>query len=145
MIVKYILYPLKMVSFRCLFAFLFAGIFMSFSNLQAQDPDEEGEISWGDEEEYELEEDEFADEEEFLDDDDYYADEEDYDEDYDDEYYEDNEIIDEEDIDDEQIEAGGQIERSGWSVDISGAAARLVNYTLWKAVSYTHLRAHETS
>ena len=119
MIVKYILYPLKMVSFRCLFAFLFAGIFLSFSHLQAQDPDEEGEISWGDEEEYELEEDEFADEE-------------DYDEDYDDEYYEDNEIIDEEDIDDEQIEAGGQIERSGWSVDISGAAARLVNYTLWK-------------
>ena len=24
------------------------------------------------------------------------------------------------------------MERSGWSVDISGAAARLVNYTLWK-------------
>ena len=79
----------------------------------------------------EIEEDEFADEEEFLDDE-YYEDEEDYDEDYDDDYYEDNEIIDEEDVDDGQIEAAGQIERSGWSVDISGASARLVNYTLWK-------------
>ena len=58
-----------------------------------------------------------------LDDDEYYEDEEDYDEDYDDEYYEDNEIIDEEDVDEEQIEAAGQMERSGWSVDISGAAA----------------------
>ena len=58
-----------MVSFRCLFMFLFIGISVPYSHLQAQDPDEEGEISWGDEEEYELEEDEFADEEEFLDDD----------------------------------------------------------------------------
>ena len=132
MIVKNILYLLKMVSFRCLFTFLFIGISVPYSHLQAQDPDEEGEISWGDEEEYELEEDEFADEEEFLDDDEYYEDEEDYNEEYDDEYYEDNEIIDEEDVDEEQIEAAGQIERSGWSVDISGAAARLVNYTLWK-------------
>ena len=57
-----------MVSFRCLFTLLFIGISLPYSHLQAQDPDEEGEISWGDEEEYELEEDEFADEEEFLDD-----------------------------------------------------------------------------
>ena len=132
MIIKNILYLLKMVTFRCLFTFLFIGISLPYSYLQAQDPDEEGEISWEDEEEYELEEDEFADEEEFLDDEEYYEDEEDYDEDYDDEYYEDNEIVDEEDVDGEKIDAAGQMERSGWSVDISGAAARLVNYTLWK-------------
>ena len=121
-----------MISFRYLFTILFIGALFPYSHLQAQDPDEEGEISWGDEEEYELEEDEFADEEEFLDDDEYYEDEEDYDENYDDEYYEDNEVIDEEDMDAEQIEAAGQMERSGWSVDISGSTPRLVNYTLWK-------------
>ena len=121
-----------MISFRYLLLFLFFGISFPYSNLQAQDPDEEGEISWSDEEEYELEEDEFADEEEFLDDDEYYEDEEDYDEEYDDEYYDDNEIIDEQEFDEEQIEAAGQMDRSGWSIDISGAAARLVNYTLWK-------------
>ena len=63
-----------MVSFRCFFIILFIGISLPSSHLQAQDPDEEGEISWGDEEEYELEEDEFANEEEFLDDDEYYED-----------------------------------------------------------------------
>ena len=77
MFVKNILYLLKLVSVRYLFTFLFIGISVPYSNLQAQDPDEEGEISWGDEEEYELEEDEFADEEEFLDDDEFYEDEED--------------------------------------------------------------------
>ena len=132
MVVKNIFYLLKMVSFRCFFTILFIGISLPYSHIQAQDPDEEGEIFWEDEEEYELEEDEFADEEEFLDDEEYYQDEEDYDEDYNDEYYEDNEVIYEDDIDEEQIEAAEQIERSGWSVDISGAAARLVNYTLWK-------------
>ena len=121
-----------MVSFRCIFTFLFIGISIPYSHLQGQDPDEEGEISWGDEEEYELEEDEFLDEEEFLDDDEYYEDEEDYGDDYEDEYYEDNEIFDEGDASELQIDADGQIERSGWSVDISGAATRLVNYTLWK-------------
>ena len=41
-------------------------------------------------------------------------------------------MIDDEDLDEEQIEPAGQINRSGWSVDISGVTARLVNYTLWK-------------
>jgi len=133
MFVKNIFYLLKMVSLRCLFAFLFFGVSVPFSYLQAQDPDEEGEITWGEEEEYELEEDEFAEEEEFLDDDEYYEDEEDYEEEYDDdEYYEGNEMIDDEDLDEEQIESAGQMNRSGWSVDISGMTARLVNYTLWK-------------
>ena len=120
-----------MVSFRYLFAFLFMGISVPYSHLQAQDPDEEGEISWGDEEDYEFEEDEFADEEEFLDDDEYYENDEDYDEELDYEYYEDDENYDEE-FEEEQIELAGQIDRSGWNVDISGATARLVNYTLWK-------------
>ena len=132
MFVKNIFCLLKIISFRYLFSLLLFGATVPYSFLQAQDPDEEGEIFWDDEEEYEFEEDEFVDEEEFLDDDEYYEDEEDYDEEYDDEYYDENEIIDEEDFDEEQITAAGQMERSGWSVDFSGAAARLVNYTLWK-------------
>ena len=121
-----------MLSFRCLFVCLFLGTSAPSSYLQAQDPDEEGEISWGDEEEFELEEDEFADEDEFLDDDEYYEDEEDYDEEYDDEYYEDIEVLDDEDFDDDRFESSDQLDRSGWSVDISGYSTRLVNYTLWK-------------
>ena len=132
MFVKNISYLLKIVSFRCIFALLFFVISVPCSSLQAQDPDEEGEIFWDDEEDYEFEEDEFVDDDEFLDDDEYYEDEEDFDEDYDDEYYDDNEVMDEEDFEEELVESAGQMERSGWSVDISGAAARLVNYTLWK-------------
>ena len=132
MFVKNILYLLKIVSFRYVFAFLFFGLYIPCSVVYAQDPDEEGEIFWGDDEDYELEEDEFTEDNEFLDDDDYYEDEEDFDEDYSDEYYGENEIIDDEGLDEEQVGSVEQMDRTGWSIDISGAAARLVNYTLWK-------------
>ena len=55
MVVKNIFYLLKMVSFRCFFTILFIGISLPYSHIQAQDPDEEGEIFWEDEEEYEVE------------------------------------------------------------------------------------------
>ncbi len=104
--------------------------------VQAQDPDEEGEIFWGDDEDEGLDDDEFE-EEEFLDDEDYY-DEEEEEEDYgsDDEeefYYDDNRFIDDEDVYEENVEKiANDIDRSGWSIDISGSTPRLVNYTLWK-------------
>ena len=110
---------------------------MPSNYVQAQDPDEEGEIFWGDEEEVGVDEDEFE-EDEYLDDGDYYEDEEEGEEDYgfDDEeesYYDDNRIIDDEDSFREDVEQiANEIDRSGWSVDISGSTPRLVNYTLWK-------------
>ena len=122
---------LKVVSLRLIVAALFLIVALPSSSIQAQDPDEEGEIFWGDDEDIELEEDEFADEEEFLDDE-YYEDDEvdDYD---DEEYYDDNTIIDEGDELEENLNVSSkEVTRSGWSVDISGSAARLVNYTLWK-------------
>ena len=76
-------------------------------------------------------------EDEFLDDEDYY-DEEEEEEDYgsDDEeefYYDDNRFIDDEDVYEENVEKiANDIDRSGWSIDISGSTPRLVNYTLWK-------------
>ena len=125
---------LKIVSWRCIVVvfFLIAALFSS--SLQAQDPDDEGELFWSDEEDTELDEDEFADEEEFLDDDDYYEDEEDEEGDYvDEEYYDANTDIDEEDELEEDLEvSSSEMTRSGWSVDISGSTARLVNHTLWK-------------
>ena len=109
-------------------------VILPFDYVQAQDPDEEGEIFWGDDEE-DLDEDEFE-EEEYLDDEDYY-DEEEEEEDYgyeeEESYYDDNRFIDDEDDyveNEEQI--ANEIDRSGWSVDISGSTPRLVNYTLWK-------------
>ena len=104
--------------------------------VQAQDPDEEGEIFWGDDEDENLDDDEF-DEEEFLDDEDYYdyeEDEEDYGSDDEEEsFYDDNRFIDDEDVFEENVEQiASEIDRSGWSVDISGSTPRLVNYTLWK-------------
>ena len=67
---------------------------------KAQDPDDEGEIFWGDDEIDEFEEDEFE-EDEYLDDDEYY-DEEDEEEERlwsedDESYYDDNRFIDDED------------------------------------------------
>ena len=106
--------------------------------VQAQDPDEEGEIFWGDDEDEGLDEDEFEEEEEYLDDEDYYDEEEDEEEDYggedeDESYYEDNTLIEDEDDYGENVEQiANEIDRSGWSVDISGSTPRLVNYTLWK-------------
>ena len=122
---------LRVVSSRLIVAALFLIVVLPSSSIQAQDPDEEGEIFWGDDEDIESE-DEFADEEEFLDDDEYYEDDEgdDYD---DEEYYDDNTIIDDEDELEENLNLSSkEVTRSGWSVDISGSAARLVNYTLWK-------------
>ena len=121
-----------MVSFRYVFIVLFFGSSIPSSIVYAQDPDEEGEIFWDDDEDYELEEDEFFEDNEFLDDDDYYEDEEDFDEDYDYDYSEENDSDEYEGFDDEENEAAEQMDRTGWSIDISGAAARLVNYTLWK-------------
>ena len=107
---------------------------MPFDYVQAQDPDEEGEIFWGDDEDEGFDEDEFDEEEEYLDDEDYYDEEEDYgDEDEDESYYEENTLIEDEDDYGENVEQiANEIDRSGWSVDISGSTPRLVNYTLWK-------------
>ena len=96
-------------------------VIMPFDYVQAQDPDEEGYIFWGDEETEEedegLAEDEFEDEE-YLDDED---------------YYDDNTLIDDEDDYGQDVDQiANEIDRSGWSVDISGSTPRLVNYTLWK-------------
>ena len=114
-------------------------VIMPSDYVQAQDPDEEGEIFWGDEDDEDLDEDEFEDDEEYLDDEDYYDEEEEADEDYygdDDEeesYYDDNALIDDEDDYGQNVEQiANEIDRSGWSVDISGSTPRLVNYTLWK-------------
>ena len=111
-------------------------------SVYAQDPDEEGgEVFWGDEEdEEEIGEDEFEEEEEYLDDEEYYDEEEDAEEDYaDDEnesYYEDNTLIeDEDDYGQDEEQTAGEVDRSGWSVDLSGSTTRLVNYTLWKEFS----------
>ena len=111
-------------------------VIVPFDYVQAQDPDEEGEIFWGDDDE-DLDEDEFEDDEEYLEDDDYYEEEEeeeDYGSDEEDEsYYDDNTLIDDEDDYGQDVDQiANEIDRSGWSVDISGSTPRLVNYTLWK-------------
>ena len=114
-------------------------VIMPSDYVQAQDPDEEGEIFWGDEDDEDLDEDEFEDDEEYLDDEDYYDEEEEADEDYygddgeEESYYDDNALIDDEDDYGQNVEQiANEIDRSGWSVDISGSTPRLVNYTLWK-------------
>ena len=63
---------LKVVSSRLIVAALFLIVALPSSSIQAQDPDDEGEIFWSDDEDIDSEEDEFAEEEEFLDDDEYY-------------------------------------------------------------------------
>ena len=125
--VKNIFTLLKILSFRYIVDALLFIVAMPSSYVQAQNPDEEGEIFWDDEEEYEAEEDEFEDEE-YLDDEDYYED----DEEFEDEYEDDEEEYEEDDQFEDIEESINQVDRSGWNVDISGAAARLVNYTLWK-------------
>ena len=134
---KYIISLLKIVCSYYVWIILSFMMILPDASVYAQDPDEEGEIFWGDEEDEESEEDEFE-EEEYLDDDDYYEDEEeDYgsDDDYDDDdyYSEDNTYIDDEDeYGEDEEEAASNVDRSGWSVDFSGSTTRLVNYTLWK-------------
>ena len=105
--------------------------------VQAQDPDDEGEIFWGDDEIDEFEEDEFE-EDEYLDDDEYYdeedeEEEEDFGSEDDESYYDDNRFIDDEDdYRQDEKQAANDVDRSGWNIDISGSTPRLVNYTLWK-------------
>ena len=80
---KYIVSLLKLVCSCYVWMVLSFIVIIPSEYVQAQDPDEEGEIFWGDEEE-ELDEDEFE-EEEYLDDEDYYDEEEDAEEQEDDE------------------------------------------------------------
>lgn len=107
------------------------------SNIYAQDPDEEGEVFWGEEEDDELGDDEFEEEEEYLEDEDYYDDEfeeENYgDEEDEDDYSSEDGLFDDEDsYEEDEVQAASDMDRSGWSVDLSGSTTRLVNYTLWK-------------
>ena len=131
MIVKNIFTLLKILSFRYIVVILLFIAVSPSSFVQAQNPDEEGEIFWDDEEEYEVEEDEFEDEG-YLDDEDYYEDDEEFEDEYEDEYEDDEEEYEEDDQFEDLEESANQVDRSGWNIDISGAAARLVNYTLWK-------------
>ena len=126
--------PLKMILSRYLCLLLFVIVVAPLEYVYAQDPgDEEGEMFWGDDDvDYEEEEDDYEEEE-----DDYYEDDEYEEESYegeDDSYYDDNESDESEyDYRDDEIESSAkEIDRSGWSVDISGSSAMLVNYTLWK-------------
>ena len=92
MIVKNIFSLLKWLCSSYTWIILSFMIFLPSAAVYAQDPDEEGVIFWGDEEEEEdeMEEDEFEEEEEYLEDEEDY-DEEDYDEEEDDEDYSDDE------------------------------------------------------
>ena len=138
MVVKNIISLLKWMCSYYVWIILSFVVLTPSASVYAQDPDEEGMIFWGDEEEeVETAEDEFEDEEEYLDDEEYYDEEEDEEEEYaddeDDSYYEDNRLIeDEDDYGQDEDQAAGEVDRSGWSVDISGSTPRLVNYTLWK-------------
>ena len=137
MVVKNIISLLKWMCSYYVWIILSFVVLTPSASVYAQDPDEEGMIFWGDEEEEEeTAEDEFEDEEEYLDDEEYYDEEEEAEEDYGDEdesYYEDNRLIeDEDDYGQDEDQAAGEVDRSGWSVDISGSTPRLVNYTLWK-------------
>ena len=71
---KYIVSLLKLSCSCCIWMVLSFIFIIPSEYVQAQDPDEEGEIFWGDDEDEDLGEDEFE-EEEYLDDDDYYDEE----------------------------------------------------------------------
>ena len=122
-----------MILSRYLWLLLFVIVVTPSEYVYAQDPgDEEGEMFWGDDDvDYEEEEDAYEEEE-----DDYYEDDEYEEESYegeDDSYYDDNESDESEyDYRDDEESSAKEIDRSGWSVDISGSSAMLVNYTLWK-------------
>ena len=111
--------PLKMILPRYLWLLIFLIFIVPSEYVYAQDPgDEEGEMFWGDDDEDYEEEDDYEEEE-----DDYYEDyyeEESY-EGEDDSYYDDNESDESEyDYRDDEIESSAkEIDRSGWSVDIS--------------------------
>jgi len=133
---KSIISLLKIVCSYYMWIILSFMVLIPDNYVYAQDPDEEGEIFWGDDEEEDIEEDEFEEEDEYLDDEDYYGEEEgeeDYSDDEDEDYSDDSGFIDdEEDYGEDEDEAASAVDRSGWSVDFSGSTTRLVNYTLWK-------------
>ena len=98
----------------------------------AQDVDEEGEMFWGDDEEYEDDEEEYEDDEQYEDDEEEYED---------DEQYEDDEEEYEDDFDSEDINLADAAENMGWSIDISGSAPRFVNEALMTWNSSINMRA----
>ena len=133
-----------------LLAILFLLVLPTTSVVHAQDPDEEGEIFWGSDEEEE--DDEYADdEEEYLDEEEYEEeydeedeeDEEDfYEEEEDEEAEEDEEEYDEEDaFEDEDTGLADEAEDLGWSIDISGSSPRFVNEALMTWNSSINVRA----
>ena len=85
----------------------------------AQDVDEEGEMFWGEDEEYEDDEEEYEDGEEYEDDEEEYED----------------------DFDNEDINLADAAENMGWSIDISGSAPRFVNEALMTWNSSINMRA----
>ena len=87
--------------------------------IYAQDVDEEGEMFWGDDEEYEDDEEEYEDGEEYEDDEEEYED----------------------DFDSEDINLADAAESMGWSIDISGSAPRFVNEALMTWNSSINMRA----
>ena len=109
--------------------------------IYAQDLDEEGEMFWGDEEEYEDDEEDYEDDEEEYEDDeeDYEYDEEEYEDDEED--YEDDEEEYEDEFDSIDINLADEAENMGWSIDISGSAPRFVNESLMTWNSSINVRA----
>ena len=134
-----------------LLAILFLLVLPTTSVVHAQDPDEEGEIFWGSDEEEE--DDEYADdEEEYLDEEEYEEEYEEEDEDEEDEedFYEeeeddeadDDEEYDEEDaFEDEDTGLADEAEDLGWSIDVSGSSPRFVNEALMTWNSSINVRA----
>jgi hypothetical protein len=145
-------------SFFCILAkvFLLAILFLlvlpTTSVVHAQDPDEEGEIFWGsdeeeeddeyadDEEEY-LDEDEYEDEYEEEDEEEYYEEEDEADEEAEDEEEDEEEYDDEDAFEDEDTGLADEAEDLGWSIDVSGSSPRFVNEALMTWNSTINVRA----
>ena len=135
-----------------LLVIMFLLVLPTTSVVHAQDPDEEGEIFWGSDEEEE--DDEYADdEEEYLDEDEY---EDEYEEEDEEEYYEEEDEADEEEEDeaedeeeydeedafeDEDTGLADEAEDLGWSIDVSGSSPRFVNEALMTWNSTINVRA----
>ena len=135
-----------------LLAILFLLVLPTTSVVHAQDPDEEGEIFWGSDEEEE--DDEYADdEEEYLDEEEYEEEYEEEDEDEEDEedfYEEEDDEVDEDDeeeydeedaFEDEDTGLADEAEDLGWSIDVSGSSPRFVNEALMTWNSSINVRA----
>jgi len=135
-----------------LLAILFLLVLPTTSVVHAQDPDEEGEIFWGSDEDEE--DDEYADdEEEYLDEEEYEEEYEEEDEDEEDEedfYEEEDDEVDEDDeeeydeedaFEDEDTGLADEAEDLGWSIDVSGSSPRFVNEALMTWNSSINVRA----